>query len=240
MTMTDASNPLDDLFGDSDSANASAATDSAAADTVLHSTLDLDCLDIGDLETELEADRNAPLEIIHNPITGNAISSANVQQVVASYLSLTMIKSALDVFENELRKAALNLAEGTTKTRRLTAEIDGELRTVIVYLPDETWSEQELGAIAAWVNRKEMPEAAKKLYARCVREKVKTERSPIKKETKKLESERFPEGSDLEDLRSRILKANKGTVGKLPRLKVEGDKLNEWEQRRFGDGDDAE
>ena len=236
------SNPLDDLITD-DPAETSIADDTpdtSGLDLSLDLSLDLNCLDIGDLQTELDADRNAPLEIIHNPITGGVIESANVQQVVSAVLAFNSVMHSLRAFENEIKKAAMRLAEGTTKTRRLTAEVDGELQTIEVHMPGDNWPEQELGTFAAWCNRKDAPDALKKFYARFVREKVKIERSPILKEVKKLASEKFPEGSELETAKERLLKINKGTVGKLPRLKVQGDKLDDWEQKRFGDGDDAE
>jgi hypothetical protein len=219
MTEQSQSETIDDLLADD-------PVESAPAESI---DIDL-AIDIGDLELELAADRREPLSALHDPITGGIVNTSDIQ--------LTTVSQALEVFQKELKRAALKLAEGTTKTRRLTAVVDGETRTVEVHLPSDDWPERELGVFAAWCNRDDAPKELKEFYKRCVREKPKVERSPILKETKKLASETFPDGSVLAEAKEKLLRINKGSAHKLPYLKMQGDTLSPFEQKRFGDGDD--
>ena len=223
-------NPLDELI-DSDPKS---SVESAGLDL----SLDLDCLDIGDLQTELDADRNAPLEFMFDPITGAQIYSKDLAQVVGSIISVKSQLASLHAFENELRKAAWSLTTGETKTRRLTAMVDGEMRTLECHAADDEWPQQELAVFHAWCSGESRVKEAGPFFRRFVREKVKTERSPIKKEVKKLLAENFPEGSVLAEAKEKLLRVNKGSAHKLPRVTVEGEKLPDWMKDKYGDDEE--
>lgn len=230
-------NPLDDLMNDPDSGLPTIATkraDKAKRAADLDSELDIDGLDITD-PTELP-----PIEITHHPITGETIDLTDVESVVRNIIETKSVITAINAFDADLRRAAMHLAAGETKTRRLTAMIDGEMQTIEVHMPDDEWPARELAILSAWCVETSRVEQLGAFNRRFIRTKVKTEYSPIKKEVKKLANETFPEGSLLAVAKEKLLAINKGTANKLPRVLIAGEKLNSWDADRFGDGDGDE
>lgn len=235
--MLECENPFADLFGDEKpvATESPKTTEKSAVAPVESSDISLDVdVDLDSLDLDKKPE---PVTFCYHPITGELLSLVDVATVVKNIIEAKSQLERFKNFENTLKRAALELTTGKTKTRRLSAEIDGEMRTLQVLLPDDDWPERELAALYTWCNDPARKASLGKFADRLIRAKPKVEYSPIKKEIKKLESENFPDDSLLEIAKARLLKINKGSEHKLPSIKVEGETLSKWESQRYGDGD---
>ena len=233
------SNPFDDLFSEESAAQSetvfspSQIRHDKAARAASFMDLDVDLAIEGlDLETGI----TQPLQVTFHPITGESVNLTDIESVVRNILDVKAIISNVEKFEADLRRSALNLAAGETKTRRLSAVVDGELRTLMVELPDDYWPNRDLAIFYGWCDKNK--ESLGSFGDRFVRKAVKTEYSPIKKEVKKLLNETLPEGTLLAEAKEKLLACNKGNSGKLPKVTVEGEKLAARDAQSYGEGDE--
>ncbi len=109
-------------------------------------------IDLDDLEL---ATANEPLTVAYDPISGELLSLLDVATVVRKIIETKALLERIEDFEKNLKRAALGLTTGKTKTRRLSAEVDGTIRTLQVHLPDDDWPGRELSALSTWCNDKE-------------------------------------------------------------------------------------
>lgn len=214
-------NPLDDILAATDGRFPAKYPTASPADLGLNTIDGLD-IDLGGLDLDSSDSANPPMLIV-NPISGQEIVATDTEQIVRQLYEFQTLKDAVYHFERELKKAARALTvNGTTKTRRLTAMVDGEMRTIVVSEADDFWPMDQLARLHAWCVSEENASELKAFADRFIRAKPKTEFTPVKREYKKLANESFPDGSKLAEAKRRYMECNKGHDHLLPSVKLEG------------------
>ncbi len=228
-------NPLDELLSDEQPAPSQVRADKASRAQAIDLDMDLD-MDLRIEGLDLENTITQPLAVTFHPITGESVDLSSVDAVVRHIIEVKAMAANVEKFESDLRRAALHLSVGETKTRRISAVVDSQLRTLVVEVPDDVWPNRDLAVFYTWCEKNKT--ALGGFAERFVRKVPKVEYSPIKKEVKKLLNETLPEGTILAEAKDKLLACNKGNVGKLPKVTVEGEKLSPRDQQNYGDGDE--
>lgn len=213
-------NPFEDLMIDSPESQ-------PKGESVVDIDIDIDGLDLA------ASQEDRAMEATYHPVTGDVVNLNDVESVVKNIIETKSAIAAIHAFDEDLRRAAMKLATGTTKTRRLTAMVDGEMRTLEILMPDDEWPSRDLAVLNSWCAKGDPSLDA--FRKRFIREKVTTKYEPVKREVKKLLNETFPADSMLAEAKDRLLSVNRGSSHKLPRVLVQGEELQPWEAGKYGD-----
>lgn len=143
--------------------------------------------------------------IITNPVSGAAIDTEDVDQLIEAFAILDDVNKRVYATLQQLRELIGAKTDGTAKTRRLV----GQRLRVKVEMPDETWNNGQLKeAFNAYPQFRDA-------YLRI--ETVK----PQLREVKKLKTMTIVDNPAMELFRDIVLGANQGPTG-LPKVTVEG------------------